>query len=144
MRPDASWLVCAALSSTLACVAPIRTDGPAAPPDDHTYVGRHGRPLAYGGGVCPVESRHLHPYPPVPRAAFVDEQGAARDTRPIVAFFDPHPHAGRTCVMFGLHYHLQEDVTSVGGAPFPPSELVWSEEKGAWRSVKSVDALLGM
>lgn len=134
-------LIALALSSTLACVAPIRTDGPAAPPDDHTFVGRHGRPLAYGGGVCPVEARHLHPYPPVPRAAFVDEKGAARDTRAIVAFFDPHPHALRTCVMFGLHYHLASDDDGHRDVGDP---LVWSDEKGAFRSVKTVEELLDM
>lgn len=111
-----------------ACVAPVRWSGPAAPPDDHVFVGRHGRPIAYGGGVCPVEARHLHPYPPVPRALFVDDKGAARDTRRAIAFFDPHPHVGRTCFIAGLHHHFEE----------PTPGLVWSDDKGAFRAKRDL------
>lgn len=105
-----------------ACVAPVRWSGAAKPPDDHLFVGRHGRPLAYGGGVCPVEARHLHRYPPVPAAAFVTDGDAARDTRAIFPYFDAHPHHRRTCFIARLHYHLEP----------PRPELGYSSERDAF------------
>jgi hypothetical protein len=123
----ALWLA-AILVFTCGCIAPVRWGGPAAPPDDHIFVGRHGRPIAYGGGVCPVEARHLHPYPPVPRAHFVDDKGAARDTRKAIAYFDPHPTRARTCFIAGLHYHFET----------PTSGLQWSDDKGAFRASKAI------
>jgi hypothetical protein len=98
-------LVAGAIVADLAgCgVAPIR-EGPG-PPTTTEYHGPHGRPRAFGGGVCPLTTRHAHPWPPVPAEAFVQREGAWRDTRRIVALVGPHPLDGGRCERTGWHQH---------------------------------------
>jgi hypothetical protein len=84
-------------------VAPIRNDP--GPPTTTIYVGPHGRPRAWGGGVCPLRTRHAHAYPPVPAAAFVVDGDGWRDTRRIVAFEGPHALAHGQCARTGRHEH---------------------------------------
>lgn len=84
-------------------VVPVSTTAQA--PPTFAYVEPHGRPRAWGGGVCPVRGRHEHVYPPVPAAAFVDDNGAWRDTRAIVSFSGPHPWPGRPCTIPRYHQH---------------------------------------
>jgi hypothetical protein len=88
-------------------IAPVKT-APTKPPT-YTFVDPHGRPRAYGGGVCPVFGRHAHVYPPTPRQAFVDDNGAARDTRTLLSFSGPHPWHGRTCTLPVVHQHAADD-----------------------------------
>jgi hypothetical protein len=112
---------------TAACgVAPVRWNGSAEPPPQWTYVGAHGRPLAYRGGVCAVSTPHQHKYPPVPRAAFQETAGGYYDTRPVVPFLGRHPHHGRTCHLEGWHLHHE----------VPDAELVFDDQAGAWRQVE--------
>lgn len=96
-------VVLALLWCTSCGVVPVTTT-PRAPPT-FAYVEPHGRPRAWGGGVCPVRGRHEHVYPPVPAAAFVDDNGAWRDTRTIVSFSGPHPWPGRPCTIPRYHQH---------------------------------------
>ncbi|MBM4280654.1 MAG: hypothetical protein FJ137_07790 [Deltaproteobacteria bacterium] len=75
------------------------------PPDAVAYVGPHGRPRAYGGGVCPLGERHQHPWPPTPAAAFVLDDGAWRDTRTIASFPGPHALGRGHCATSRWHQH---------------------------------------
>jgi hypothetical protein len=88
----------------LGCVVPIR-DTPG-PPDPTVYVDPHGRPRAFGGGVCPLRGRHLHAYPPVPPAAFVLVGDAWRDQRPRLAFRGPHVWRSGRCSLPSWHEHV--------------------------------------
>lgn len=117
-----------ALLLASACVAPVQWQRVPHEPSRYTYVGAHGVPLAFGGEVCAIRGRHTHGYPPVPAAAFVLEDGAARDTRTLYAYVDPHPHYGRTCFRERWHLHLE-----------PPAEgLRFDETLNAY--VASADA----
>ncbi len=78
----------------------------ARPPDRHPYAGPHGRPRAYGGGVCAITHAHTHSYPPVPAAAFTQSEDGAVDERPRYPFWDTHPHHTRTCFRTKWHLHL--------------------------------------
>ena len=117
---------CVALASALlaaAChVVPVRAEGPPGPPPVTAYDGPHGRPLAFGGGVCPIVSPHRHAYPAVPVAAFVEGPKGNRDVRPRYAYVGPHPHSGRTCFREGWHLHLEPPVPT----------LVWDETLDAF------------
>ncbi len=105
-RFAAALLLCAGCG-----VVPVTTT-PQAPPT-FAYVEPHGRPRAWGGGVCPVRGRHEHVYPPVPAAAFVDDDGAWRDTRAIVSFSGPHLwQSGRQCTIPRYHQHATPAATS--------------------------------
>lgn len=106
------------------CIAPVQWSGPVREPPRYAYAGPHGVPLAFGGGVCPLETPHLHRYPPVPRDAFEETDTGFADTRKLHPFFDPHPLNGRTCFREGLHLHLED----------PDEPLVWDEALGAWRA----------
>lgn len=110
-------------------VAPVRRDGTPSLPPTWRYVGPHGRPLAFGGGVCPVAGSHEHEFPPSPRGAFVPSPEGLRDARRTWPFFAPHPHHGRTCFREGWHLHLEP----------PAPELVFDDAKGAWRAPVSLD-----
>jgi hypothetical protein len=88
-----------------ACALVPISDVPAPPQPTH-YLGPHGRPRAFGGGVCPLQGRHDHVYPAVPRAAFVDVDGAAKDTRRFVAFKGPHPWLHGRCSLSTWHQHV--------------------------------------
>jgi hypothetical protein len=84
-------------------VVPVRsTPGP---PPSWTYVDPHGQPRAFGGGVCPLQGRHTHGWPPAPAAAFIDDHGAWRDTRRITTFPGPHRLGARACTIPTLHRH---------------------------------------
>ena len=96
-------LVLLAIAMSACGIAPV-TSAPG-PPPTVAYVNPHGRPRAFGGGVCPVSGRHEHIYPPVPAAFFVDDAGAWRDTRPIHSFAGPHPWRGRGCAVARYHQH---------------------------------------
>lgn len=115
--------LCGALA---ACgVAPVqRGEVPGGPPA-WRYLGQHGRPLAYRGGVCAIKVPHEHKYPPAPRSAFVETGDGFADTRPIVPFSGPHPHRGRTCTEQGWHLHLEGPDLS---------GMVFDEGLGAWRA----------
>jgi hypothetical protein len=88
-------------------VVPVRSTP--APPTTWTYVDPHGRPRAFGGGVCPLQGRHAHGWPPAPASAFVDDDGAWRDTRRIVSFPGPHRLGARRCAIPTLHQHALDD-----------------------------------
>ncbi len=110
------------LTGAGACVAPVQWQRVPHEPSRFPYVGQHGVPLAFGGGVCAISERHTHGYPPVPAAAFIDDEGAARDSRELYAYVDPHPHHGRTCFRERWHLHLE-----------PPGKgLVYDEELDAF------------
>ncbi len=102
-------------------VAPVVWDGPAAPPPRFSYVGAHGVPVAFGGGVCAATAAHTHGFPPVPKAAFVDTPEGVKDTRTLFPYFDPHPHLGRTCFREGWHLHLEKDPA-----------MTWDADRGAY------------
>lgn len=118
--------IAATLSLSLAAcgVAPVRTDGTAAPPPTWTYVGHHGRPIAYGGHVCTVAGVHQHEFPPSPRDAFMSTAQGLVDKRRTWPFYGNHRHHGRTCFREGWHLHLEEN----------DAELVWDDEHAAWRA----------
>lgn len=102
----ALWLISWGLMAS-ACVAPVQWRGPARPPPRFAYVGPHGVPRAYGGGVCPRAGVHTHGFPPVPRSAFVEGERGFVDPRPIYAYFGPHRHPRRRCLANGRHLHLE-------------------------------------
>lgn|GEM_PF-1374587 len=79
------------------------------PPPVIRYIDPHGRPRAFGGGVCPFRGPHTHVYPPVPRASFVLDGGSWRDTRSIVTFPGRHPWRGGTCPIEQVHHHAATD-----------------------------------
>lgn len=113
------------LATTSCAVVPLQKEP--GPPPRFNYVGHHGIPLAYGGGVCPVESAHSHSYPPTPKASYdVTDEGYAKENASFVPFFDPHPHHERTCFREGWHLHRRG----------PQAEgLVYDEEVAAHRAV---------
>lgn len=80
------------------------------------YVDPHGRPRAFGDGVCPVRGPHTHVYPPVPREAFVVVDGRWRDTRAIVTFPGRHPSRQGVCPFDHVHQHA---VAQTDPAPEP-------------------------
>ncbi|OGQ25312.1 MAG: hypothetical protein A2138_04700 [Deltaproteobacteria bacterium RBG_16_71_12] len=123
----AARLALALLPALAACgVAPVqRGEVPSGPPV-WRYLGQHGRPLAYDGGVCTIKVPHEHKYPPAPRAAFVETADGLADTRPIVPYVGRHPHRGRTCTEQGWHLHL-EGPDAHG--------MVFDEQVGAWRAL---------
>ncbi len=81
-----------------------------APPHTTRFFDPHGRPRAFGGGVCPLRGPHDHVYGAVPAAAFVivdSVKGAAyRDTRKRVAFTGPHDWRGDRCTLPTFHEHV--------------------------------------
>ena len=98
----------ASSSSTLGCVAPVMWGAQVAEPTLYTYTGAHGLPRAYGGGVCPLDSRHGHRFGPVPRAAYaVADNGELTDLRTRYPFFNPHPHHDGTCFRETWHLHTE-------------------------------------
>lgn len=108
MRAPPLFALLALATLSAACVAPVQWQRVPREPSRFAYVGAHGVPLAFGGGVCALGGRHTHGYPPVPAAAFVTtEGGVARDTRALYAYVDPHPHYGRTCFRERWHLHLE-------------------------------------
>jgi hypothetical protein len=108
VRPAPVVAVGVALVAIACGVAPVR-ERPG-PPPTWTYVDPHGRPRAFGGGVCPLQGRHVHGWPPSPRGAFVDDAGAWRDTRRLVTFAGAHALGARRCATPTLHQHaLGED-----------------------------------
>lgn len=117
-------LALAVVTAVAACgwVAPVQRGAPAAPPPRHLFIGHHGVPLAYGGGVCAVESPHTHSYPPVPAAAFLSCPEGARDQRPVYAYSGSHPHPGGTCFLSAWHLHLEP----------PGPGLAWDEDQAAY------------
>ena len=91
-------------SILVACgIAPVTTTP--TPPPTVGYLNPHGRPRAFGGGVCPIQGRHEHVYPPVPKAFFVDVGGAWRDVRAITSFTGPHRWRGGICQTSRFHQH---------------------------------------
>jgi hypothetical protein len=124
-------LLLVALLSASACVAPVIWDKTAREPTLYTYTGAHGLPRAYGGGVCPLNERHGHRIPPVPRAAFaIDDNGEITETRELYPYFGPHPRDGATCFREGWHLHIET----------PRPELRWDEGLAAWRADEGVVA----
>lgn len=117
---SALWLL--VFASLPGCFAPVQWTGPAREPPRTHYDGPHGVPLAYGGGVCPLETVHSHGYPPVPAAAFTETSRGVRDTRTLHPFYDAHPLNGRTCFREGLHLHLEPPAE---GVRFEPSRDAW-------------------
>lgn len=102
------------LFADLACgVAPVRWDGAPLPPSRHGYAAPHGRPRAYGGGVCPLEQPHSHSYPPVPRASFESTERGFVDVRAMYAFFGPHPHHHGACFKREWHLHLEPPLATL-------------------------------
>ena len=89
------------------------------PPPTITFVDPHGRPRAWGGGVCPVRGPHGHTYGPVPAAAFVDDAGAFRDTRTITNFTGMHPWRGRMCGIDRFHQHAVASPSELQGPAEP-------------------------
>lgn len=81
-----------------------------APPHTTRFIGPHGRPRAFGGGVCPLRGAHEHVYGAVPAAAFVVDDSvtppAFRDTRARVAYDGPHVWRGGRCTLPGFHEHV--------------------------------------
>lgn len=124
-------LITLALFAASACgVAPVQHgDVPSGPPV-WRYLGQHGRPLAYDGGVCTIKVPHEHKYPPAPSAAFVQTADGFADTRPIVPFWGHHPHRGRTCTEPGWHLHLESP---------DANGMVFDEGLGAWRATSDLD-----
>ncbi len=84
-------------------VVPVRTTP--GPPPTWNYLDPHGRPRAFGGGVCPLQGRHTHGWPPAPAVSFVDDDGAWRDTRRMAPFAGPHRLGTRRCAIPALHHH---------------------------------------
>ena len=117
-------LSCALVAESGCGVAPVRRDGSVAPPPTWTYVGHHGRPLAFGGNVCEVAGVHKHQYPPSPRDAFTTTTAGLVDNRRTWPFYGNHRHGGRTCFREGWHLHLE-----------PPDEtLQWDDVHAGWRT----------
>lgn len=81
------------------------------PPPVWTFVDPHGRPRAFGGGVCPLQGRHTHGWPPSPQRAFVDDNGAWRETRRLVSYAGAHSVGDRRCAVPTLHQHAIDDVS---------------------------------
>lgn len=103
---------------------PVRsTPGPAG---RVVYVDPHGRPRAFGGGVCPLRGRHEHGWPPTPPSAFVDDAGAWRDTRAIVSFSGAHTLSGRRCGVVGWHQHALASSTAATATTTAASALASS------------------
>lgn len=125
------WVALLALLAVMACgVAPVqRGEVPSGPPV-WRYIGQHGRPLAFHGGVCAIKVPHEHRYPPAPSSAFLETTAGWADTRPIVPYWGRHPHRGRTCTEQGWHLHLEGP---------NPSGLVFDEKLGAWRAAAQPD-----
>jgi hypothetical protein len=55
--------------------------------------------------VCPLRGRHEHAWAPTPPAAFVDVDGAWRDTRAITTFTGPHALGRARCPIPSWHQH---------------------------------------
>lgn len=97
--------VVVAVAGLVGCSIVAIRDTPG-PPDPTVYVDPHGRPRAFGGGVCPLRGRHLHGYPPVPGAAFVLVGDAWQDQRPRKGFLGPHVWRSGRCSLPTWHEHV--------------------------------------
>ena len=88
------------------------------PPHTTRFVGPHGRPRAFGGGVCPVRGVHAHVYGAVPAAAFVKDAAhdAYKDVRARVAFNGPHEWHGDRCTLPGWHEHVRSTARHDAGS----------------------------
>jgi hypothetical protein len=96
------------LELALGCaVSPARLDADPRPAENEVYAGPHGRPMAFGGDVCPILNPHLHPYGPVPRAAFSRTEVGLVDHRARYPYRGMHAHHGRTCTRADWHWHLE-------------------------------------
>jgi hypothetical protein len=119
------WFYPSLLPFLLLCAcraAPVQWSPPYGAPPEYQYLGPHGRPLAYSGGVCPLQGNHAHGYPPVPKGAFVVENGVANDTRPLFEYFNSHPHHDGHCYLDGWHMHTEP----------PLKTLVYDVSHGAY------------
>jgi hypothetical protein len=105
------FVVAALLPAVAAGCGVVALRATPGPPDAVAYVGPHARPRAYGGGVCPLRDRHVHPWGPVPAAAFVLDDGAWRDTRTIVSFSGPHALDRGRCATNRWHQHALPSTT---------------------------------
>lgn len=108
-RPRRAWRAAVGLAIGVGLLVGCGTAGvikDAKPPERHPYASPHGRPRAYGGGVCAITSPHTHSYPPVPARAFTATDDGAVDERPRYPYWDTHPHHRRTCFRTEWHLHL--------------------------------------
>jgi hypothetical protein len=127
-----------ALQGAMACgVAPVQWGGRAKAMERVPYVGPHGKPRAYGGGVCPIKSRHSHIWPPVPRGAFAQTPQGFRDQRPLYPYFSDHSHHDGSCFETGWHLHMEP----------PQPHLHWNRDHQAFVGIgakgESVDIAQG-
>ena len=97
-------------------IAPIQREP--GPPRTHRYIDAHARPRAFGGGVCPLTGAHNHYYPPVPPTAFVDDNGAWRETRKLQPFDGPHAWKRGRCTQSSWHQHVADE-PATADAPSP-------------------------
>ncbi len=116
-----AWF-CVWAAASCAQVAPVRDQAGLAP--SWLYATTHGRPLAFGGGVCTINAPHHHRYPPSPRAAFSNTAAGWFDTRKMWPYLDAHAQNGNTCHTVGWHLHLEP----------PTAALVYDADKEAWRA----------
>ena len=91
-------------------------------PERVHYIGAHGKPRAYGGGVCAIRSRHTHQWKPVPLEAFRLSADGYREQRTLHPYFSKHSHVDGTCYAKGWHLHLEP--------PLP--HLRWNRVYGAY------------
>ena len=109
-------LGCAALCAC-ANVVPVRDSAAPLARPMFGYAGHHGRPRAFGGGVCAVDTPHVHTYPPSPRGAFHASPQGAVDDRRLVPFIGAHLWRGHACTLAGWHLHVDASQPEAAGAP---------------------------
>jgi hypothetical protein len=94
-------------------VAPVQWSGSPKIVEPIPYAGPHGKPRAYGGGVCAIKSVHSHYWPPVPKGAFQETPDGYRDQRALYGYLSAHSHYEGSCFREGWHMHLEPPLASL-------------------------------
>ncbi len=125
------WLFGLCLSGASG-IAPVQWGGSPKILESIPYAGPHGKPRAYGGGVCAIKSLHSHFWPPVPESAFLKTPSGYRDQRVLYGYFSSHSHHEGSCFREGWHMHLEPPVV----------RLYWNPRSHAFTESQDHTALL--
>lgn len=76
---------------------------------EYIYYGHHPIPSYLGGGMCYINGRHIHNYPPENVNAYYYYEDTYFFIGPTIAYFGPHPippaFGGGVCLIHGYHTH---------------------------------------
>jgi hypothetical protein len=93
----------------------------------YVYYGAHPIPSYLGGGMCYINGRHIHEYPPENEYAFYYYENTYFYIGTSITYYGPHPippqFGGGICMIHG--YHTHNYYPSGGGYVYYPDDNVF-------------------